>query len=110
VSTRSEANLRAWAEVLDRLERDVEVTEQLVRAASTPIVAPEPVAWQPPVLDGPLPDELLGRAREIHQRQTRAKAALSAALAESRAKQQAGRSVRPAAAAPAAAAYVDVSA
>lgn len=108
--TSHEANVAAWTEVLDRLERDVEATEQLARATSTPLVAPEPSPWQPPYLDGPLPDELLGRAREIHERQTRAKAVLAAALEQSRVQQQTGRAGRTVATAPAAAAYVDVSA
>lgn len=109
---RRAANLRAWQEVLDRLERDVQATEQLaVAAASSPVpIAPEPAPWQPPQLDGPLPDQLLGRAREIHLRQTRAKAALSAALEKSRAEQQATRSARRAPAATPAPAYIDVSA
>ncbi len=107
---RTVRNEQAWTEVLDRLERDVEATEALVRTG-TPTAPPVPAPWQPPELDGPLPDGLLERAREIHERQTAAKAALTTALAESRAqREQAQRPTRSARGTGAAAAYVDVSA
>lgn len=107
-SDHGDRNLRAWTEVLDRLERDVEATEQLAAAAELPAVLPEPAPWQAPELDGPLPDQLLARARGIHQRQTAAKTALGRAIARSRAQQQ---SLRPRAAGGSPTpAYLDVSA
>lgn len=105
----SDANTRAWEAVLDRLERDVEVTEELARAADGPVATPQPAPWDPPVLDGPLPGHLLPRARAIHRRQTEARALLSGALAANRA--SSGRLARgPAASTGPAPAYVDVSA
>ncbi len=105
----ADANARAWEAVLDRLERDVEVTEELARAADGVAVAPQPAPWEPPELHGPLPDHLLHRAREIHRRQTEARALLSGAMAVNRA--QVGRvALRPAASTGPAPAYVDVSA
>ena len=107
--TRLDRNRRAWTEVLDRLEGDVEALEASLHsgAVSAP---PTPSPWQPPELDGPLPDDLLDRARDIHQRQTSARTALAEALVEARARQElARRPVRPSRTL-AAAAYVDVSA
>ena len=107
---RAVRNEQAWTEVLDRLERDVEATEALVRSGDL-AGPPEPAPWQPPQLDGPLPDGLLRRARDIHERQTAAKAALTTALAQARARrEQAQRPARSVMGTGAAAAYVDVSA
>lgn len=103
------ANTRAWETVLDRLERDVAVTEQLVRSPEGVTVLPAPAPWDPPALNGPLPDHLLGRAREIHRRQTEARAGLADALATNRARSL-RISPRPAAGTGPVAAYVDVSA
>jgi hypothetical protein len=106
----AQANHRAWIEVLDRLERDVAAHEELLRR-NNPFQPFEPEPWQPPEVNGPLPDALLPRAREIHQRQTAVKAALAKAMVAIRAQQR--RSDRPqrnTATAPATPAYVDVSA
>ena len=54
-----------WEAALDRLEVDVELAEQLL-AAATPVL-PQP--WEPPNLRGPMPDDLLPRARLLHERQ-----------------------------------------
>ena len=104
----ADANARAWELVLDRLERDVEVTEELARADGV-IAAPQPAPWDPPELNGPLPDHLLHRAREIHRRQTAARLALAEAMATNRGHTDRLTS-RPASAAGSAPAYVDVSA
>ena len=66
----------AWEATLDRLERDLELAESFLASGQAP--TPEP--WQVPVLDGPMPDELLPRAREILRRQAAVKEALRAAL------------------------------
>ena len=105
-----EANHRAWTEVLDRLERDVVAHEELLRR-NNPFQPFEPEPWEPPQVNGPLPDALLPRAREIHRRQPAVKAALSRAMVAIRAQQR--RTERPrhtTASAPATPAYVDVSA
>jgi hypothetical protein len=54
-----------WEAALDRLEMDVALAEQLLVSA-TP-VPPQP--WQPPNLRGPMPQDLLPRARLLHERQ-----------------------------------------
>ncbi|HET8969627.1 MAG TPA: hypothetical protein VFN19_01100 [Candidatus Nanopelagicales bacterium] len=105
----ADANARAWEAVLDRLERDVAVTEQLARTTEGTVVAPQPAPWEPPLLDGPLPDHLLHRARDLHRRQTEARSLLSGAMAANRA--SADRlATRPTTGAGPASAYVDVSA
>lgn len=92
--SRDVRNREAWAEVLDRLERDVAATEELL-GSGAPLTAPREAApWQAPQLDGPLPEEMLGRAHDLHRRQAAARAALDRALAEARSQQEAVR--RPA--------------
>ena len=55
----------AWVGALDRLELDVERAEQMLRAND-----PEPMpAWEPPVMQMSLPDDLLPRAQLILERQ-----------------------------------------
>jgi hypothetical protein len=72
-----------WEAALDRLELDVELAEQLLVSAES--VLPEP--WEPPNLRGPMPDDLLPRARLLHERQL--KAARDIALAASASRRQA---------------------
>ncbi len=104
----TDANARAWEAVLDRLERDVEAIEELARAADGVIVAPTTVPWEPPDINGPLPDHLLQRAREIHHRQTVARRDLAEAMAANRV--DADRVTPRSTATPVSTAYVDVSA
>lgn len=111
---RAERNRRAWEQVLDRLEADLADTEALLSAPEPLLTAPAPVPWESPALDGPLPDELLPRARDLHQRQTAVREALAAALADTRARRD---RIRPSAGSGSTgstgtrqAAYVDVSA
>jgi hypothetical protein len=105
----AEANHRAWTAVLDRLERDVLDHEELLRR-NNPFEPFEPEPWEPPQVNGALPDALLPRAREIHRRQTAVKAALAKAMVAIRAQQRRTDRPRTATAAPATPAYVDVSA
>jgi hypothetical protein len=109
---REAANHGAWVSVLDRLQRDVEAIERTIGAGEPVTSAPAPEPWQPPALDGPLPDSLLARATELHRRQSAARAFLTDALARARAEQQAvPRSARAGATAHGtASAYVDISA
>lgn len=109
---RAAANLEAWVEVLDRLEADVAASEELLLSPEPPATPPAPSPWQTPQLDGPLPDQLLPRAAELHRRQVAAREALAAALDEARARRAqarraAGLGTRPQTVLPA---YVDVSA
>ena len=55
-----------WEAALDRLEMDVALAEQLLASAGE-LTPPQP--WQPPNLRGPLPDDLVPRARLLHERQ-----------------------------------------
>ena len=57
--------LEDWETVLDRLEVEVLWAERLLRAAK-PL---DPSGWTPPRAIGPMPEELVARAREIHARQ-----------------------------------------
>ncbi|MGH3497786.1 MAG: hypothetical protein ACRDP1_10015 [Nocardioidaceae bacterium] len=60
---------RAWVSALDALEQDVDDAERLLAANATP----EPqVTWQPPLVHGPMPQDLLPRARLLLDRQLRA--------------------------------------
>lgn len=54
-----------WEAALDRLELDVELAEQMLTSSAPAL--PEP--WEPPNLRGPMPDDLLPRARLLHERQ-----------------------------------------
>ena len=100
----------AWQIVLDRLERDVRLAEQVL-AHPDPDVAELEAAlspWQAPAV-GPLPHALLGRALHLARRLSAAREDLGRALAGTRADIE--RSRRTAfSEAPAAPAYVDVSA
>ncbi len=71
-----------WEAALDRLQMDVELAEQLLVSA-TPL-PPQP--WQPPNLRGPMPDDLMPRARLLHERQLAA--ARDIALAASATRRQ----------------------
>jgi hypothetical protein len=55
----------AWEVELDRLELDVMQVERLIKAMK-PL---ETSAWTVPALQSPLPEHLLPRALEIHERQ-----------------------------------------
>lgn len=103
---------RAWRDLLDRLERDVEATERLLESPEVGLETPEKQPWEPPEIDGPLPDHLLERAMLLHRRQTAAREALEQAIARSRARARQQRSARPGRGAHATpeAAYLDVSA
>ncbi|HEX2174464.1 MAG TPA: hypothetical protein VHG70_01020 [Nocardioidaceae bacterium] len=69
-----------WETALDQLEMDVELAEQLLVSA-TP-APPQP--WQPPNLRGPMPDDLLPRARLLHERQLAAARDIALAAAATR--------------------------
>ena len=54
-----------WVAELDRLELDVEIAERMLADHRSA----EPVAWAAPELRAPLPEDLVPRARLIHERQ-----------------------------------------
>ena len=58
---------QAWAAALDDLELTLVQIEQLL--AGDQQEAPTPAPWQPPVLDSPLPPEMLDRATALLGRQ-----------------------------------------
>lgn len=102
----------AWTAVLDRLERDVLIAEQLLADLEADLEAGRDAGlgtWTPPALDGPLPQVLVGRARDIERRQAALRERLTRSLADTRA--GLARVRRTAFVAPTCApAYVDVSA
>lgn len=65
-----------WESEVDRLELDVIRTERLVKGLEN--LPAEP--WSAPVLPGPMPSDLVERARELILRQEAAQAALGNAL------------------------------
>jgi hypothetical protein len=69
-----------WEAALDRLELDVELAEQLL-VSSAPVM-PQP--WEPPNLRGPMPDDLVPRARLLHERQLTAAHRITLAAAATR--------------------------
>jgi len=54
-----------WAAALDRLELDIEIAERML--ADHQSVVPPP--WSEPALRSPMPEDLVPRARLIHERQ-----------------------------------------
>ena len=55
-----------WVAALDQLEMDLALAERLLASASDPVL---PRQWEPPNLRGPMPDDLVPRARLLHERQ-----------------------------------------
>lgn len=95
-----------WETALDRLELDVLQTERLLEDPER--TAPE--SWDEPDLQGPIPADLVERALEIRQRQTRAHEQLTAALGTIARQHQFASRVDRATRREGPAAYVDVSA
>ncbi len=67
----------AWETELDRIELDVELAERMLKQAD---VRPLPV-WSPPSMVVPLPEDLLPRARLLHERQLAVVHALTSRVA-----------------------------
>lgn len=71
--------LRAvWETEIDRLELDVIRAERLLKGLATMPTEP----WDPPVIPGQMPADLAARAQELLDRQERATARLTIALAD----------------------------
>jgi hypothetical protein len=73
----------AWLEALADLELEVDRAEALLKSAE--IEPPEVSQWAPPVGLGPLPAELLDRAKALHAKQMRVTQAIMHALTHNRA-------------------------
>ncbi len=66
------AGCAAWSATLDRLEHDLVLAARLLASASAGTeedALPEPPRWEPPTGLGPLPAELVQRARTVAGRQ-----------------------------------------
>ncbi len=73
----------AWTTALGELELEVNRAEALLKSAETE--APEVSQWAPPSHIGPLPAELLDRAKALHAKQMRVTQAIMTALTHNRA-------------------------
>ena len=97
----------SWTEALDRLEAHADRAEQMLRGVSA---APAPPPWQPPADLGPLPNELVPRARMLLARQQRLMAAIPGALSGNRRQQRVADRVGEATASTSTPLYLDVTA
>ena len=104
----STGTLRAiWESELDRLELEVLRVERLL-GGEGPLPAD---AWTPPAVRGPMPDDLVPRARDLLDRQDRAGTALREAVASAQRQLAYGTRVTGATASgPAQPVYVDLEA
>lgn len=78
----------AWEVVLDRLETDVRLSERMLADLEADLEIGRHAGlgtWTPHAVDGPLPEALAGRARELHERQVALREGLVRAMAETRA-------------------------
>ena len=80
----------AWVEALDQLEVDVDEAEALL-ASNQPEPLPE---WEPPPVRGPLPEDLVPRARLVLERQLAVAHLLTQRLASNTQQQRLTRAVR----------------
>lgn len=103
-------NYAAWAVALKRLETDLAavVNDRALGAGNRPPAAADPpAAWDPPTGMGPIPPELVERARRLAQAQQEAIAALQTAVLAARRQAEYVGSV-PTAARTGGAVYLDV--
>ena len=73
-----------WEQALVELEHHVLLAERLSLGTPAEEVGDVLAPWEPPRLDGPVPADLLSRARDLARRQVAVSAALESALAQSR--------------------------
>lgn len=97
----------SWAEALDRLEAHADRAERLLHGENA---EPTPTPWQPSAELGPLPSELVPRARQLLARQQRLMAAIPAVLSDKRQQQRIADRVGEATAAAVTPIYLDVTA
>jgi hypothetical protein len=99
-------NRAAWEAVLDRLENDAAKVEQVLFSGEMPELA----TWELPRTHGPIPEDLLPRAREIQRRQAAAMEVLYEALRATRRHQALTDRVNRTTATRPSPAYVDITA
>ncbi|WP_436698132.1 hypothetical protein [Nocardioides sp. BYT-33-1] len=99
----------SWVEALDRLEAHADHAERMLQG-STAATGGAPAPWLPPAELGPLPNDLVPRARQLLARQQRLMAAIPTVLAGTRRQQQVTDRVGRATTLPPAPVYLDVTA
>lgn len=88
MSTQQECDLRAeWGAVLDQFERDLVAVEALLDGDTESLPDETGATWAVPVVRGPMPQELQGRAQEIAERQDATQAAIANRMRSARGQQ-----------------------
>ena len=100
----------SWVEALDRLEAHADHAEQMLRGAPASATGATLEPWLPPTDLGPMPNDLVPRARTLLARQQRLMAAIPALLDDNRRQQQVIDRVGRATVTPATPVYLDVTA
>ncbi|TQK69579.1 MULTISPECIES: hypothetical protein [unclassified Nocardioides] len=100
----------SWTEALDRLEAHADHAEQMLRGVPAGATGTTPEPWLPPTDLGPLPSDLVPRARMLLARQQRLMAAIPGVLADNRRQQQVADRVGRATTTPPTPVYLDVTA
>ncbi|MBM7516393.1 hypothetical protein [Nocardioides nitrophenolicus] len=100
----------SWTEALDRLEAHADHAEQMLRGVPAGGTGAVLEPWLPPADLGPLPGELVPRARTLLARQQRLMAAIPAVLDDNRRQQQVADRVGRATTTPPGPVYLDVTA
>lgn len=99
-----------WTEALDRLEAHADHTERMLQGVPAGATGATPEPWLPPSDLGPLPNELVPRARLLLARQQQLMAAIPGALSDNRRQQQVADRVGRATTTPPTPIYLDVTA
>lgn len=98
-----------WVAELDRLELTLDQAEALLRINDPATDPPEQPAWQPQAR-GVLPDDLLPRARLVHERQLALAHALAQRALRTQQHSQLARVIRDSTMRPEIPVYLDISA
>ncbi|WGX97858.1 hypothetical protein [Nocardioides sp. L-11A] len=99
-----------WAEALDRLEAHADHAELMLQGTPAGATGATISPWLPPAELGPLPNDLVPRARQLMARQQRLMAAIPSVLAGTRRQQQVTDRVGRATTLPPTPVYLDVTA
>ncbi|GAA1528749.1 hypothetical protein [Nocardioides humi] len=100
----------SWQEALDRLEAHADHAEQMLHGVPAGATGTTLAPWLPPTDLGPMPGEMVPRARALLTRQQRLMAAIPGVLADTRGQQQVADRVGRATTAPTTPVYLDVTA
>ncbi|MDQ6523514.1 hypothetical protein RB608_07895 [Nocardioides sp. LHD-245] len=100
----------SWTEALDRLEAHADHAERMLQGTPAGATGAAIAPWLPSADLGPLPNELIPRARQLLARQQRLMAAIPAVLAGTRRQQQVTDRVGRATTLPPTPVYLDVTA